>query len=344
MPTATRPKTQPETPLRALRRGAGLTQAELAAAAKVSRALVSAVEAGRHLPRVDAALALARVLGVSAEELFAPAAIAAVDALSGEPAAAGAPLRLAFVGEQPVTTAARHDESGWQSVDWVGDASGTPLAGRSEPGLVVAGCEPSLTLLERLLRDSGVRAMAVASTTVAALRALAAGRLHAAAVHYPAGEPPARGDTPVARFGLARWRVGLAAPAGAPSEWWRDALAGATAVIQREPTAAAQQAFERARSGERRQLEGPRVGGHLAASRRAVVSGLPAVTIEPAARAVGADFHPLETHEVELWVRAEHAREPSIARCLDLLAGADFRRTLASVGGYDLAPVGTALA
>src|SRR5919204_238725 len=53
------------------RRAAGLTQAELARVAGISRARVSAIESGRHSPSVEAALALARVLHTSVEDLFA---------------------------------------------------------------------------------------------------------------------------------------------------------------------------------------------------------------------------------------------------------------------------------
>ena len=57
--------------MRERRTQAGLTQAELAERAGVSRQLVAAVEAGRNVPAVDAALRLAGALGTTADELFA---------------------------------------------------------------------------------------------------------------------------------------------------------------------------------------------------------------------------------------------------------------------------------
>jgi DNA-binding XRE family transcriptional regulator len=57
--------------LREARTGAGLSQEALAAAAGVSRQAVGAIEAGRHRPSVDAALAIAAAVGRSVEELFA---------------------------------------------------------------------------------------------------------------------------------------------------------------------------------------------------------------------------------------------------------------------------------
>jgi putative transcriptional regulator len=56
--------------LRVERERLGLTQTELAQVAGVSRQLISTTEAGHSKPGVDAAIALARVIGVPVEELF----------------------------------------------------------------------------------------------------------------------------------------------------------------------------------------------------------------------------------------------------------------------------------
>jgi putative transcriptional regulator len=68
--------------VRAARTSLRLTQAELAAAAGVTRQTVVAVEAGDYAPSVYLALALAERLGCSVEELFGPGATAGVDAAS----------------------------------------------------------------------------------------------------------------------------------------------------------------------------------------------------------------------------------------------------------------------
>lgn len=66
--------------IRGARTSLGLTQAELAAAAGVTRQTVVAVEAGDYAPSVYLALALAERLGVSVEGLFGHGAAAGVDA------------------------------------------------------------------------------------------------------------------------------------------------------------------------------------------------------------------------------------------------------------------------
>jgi putative transcriptional regulator len=56
--------------LRASRDGAGLTQANLAAALGVSRQTVISLEQGRYQPSLELALRLARLFGKPVEELF----------------------------------------------------------------------------------------------------------------------------------------------------------------------------------------------------------------------------------------------------------------------------------
>lgn len=333
--------------LQRLRSQANLTQQELAAHSGVSRALVSAVEAGRHLPRVDAAIALASALGTTAEALFGRPDAAPVDALTGDEPPVGVPVRVGLVGDLVVTAAPRRDGDGWEIVDGIAGRLDAESLIRMGPSVVLAGCEPGLVLLERILREHGTRALAIGASSAAAIAALEAGRLHAAAVHFPDATPPSHDAAAVLRIHLARWRVGLAAPCGSARRWWSGALAGRVPIIQCAPGAAAQAAFERvvrrrrAAGKGKRKLEGPRAHGPLAASRQCLLTGMPAVTIEPAAAAVGVAFHPLEMHDVELWISAERRSEPGVERLLDELNGQPYRRTLESVGAYDLSRTGS---
>jgi putative transcriptional regulator len=58
-------------PLRGARFVGGLSQEELAAKVGTTRQTISALERGTSIPSVSLALALARALGCSVEELFA---------------------------------------------------------------------------------------------------------------------------------------------------------------------------------------------------------------------------------------------------------------------------------
>jgi DNA-binding XRE family transcriptional regulator len=325
--------------LRARRLAAGLSQERLARHADVSRALVASVEGGRHTPAVGAALRLAAALDATVEELFGPAVAepAPVTAvLGGEAPPDGAGVRAARVGGRTVVAPAREGLAGWAPADGVlAGGALRPFPGIAGEALVVAGCDPALGLAEALLGPR--RLLAVQATTGDALAALRAARCHAAAVHGPAGALPAapRGAH---RERLARWRVGLAShPAlGRPT---LEALAGGdVALVSREPSATSQQALARAAArlgaGEPPPA-GPVAAGHLEAARRALWGRCAAVTMEPAARALGLDFEPLEAHVVELWLAPGAIDHPGATALLELLASAAFRARLQALD-YDM--------
>jgi molybdate-binding protein len=86
------------------------------------------------------------------------------------------------------------------------------------------------------------------------------------------------------------------------------------------------------------------VGGHVVAARLGLATGQPAVTIEPAARAVGASFHPLDRHVAELWVGSRWLGEQEAEDLLGLVTSSRFRRRLEAIGGYDLEGTGRRVA
>lgn len=338
------PEPPPHSPLRAARRRAGLSQADLARAAGVSRQLVSSVEAGRHAPAVDAAIRIARALGTGVEELFgSPAAPPETPRLVGA-ARPGDIVRLARVGDRLVAARAEAS-SGWPAGDGVVGAGGEvrPVAGARPADALVVGCDPALGVCEALLTRPGRRLLAAAGSSRTARAALASGDAHAGVVHGPAGalpDPPG----PVLRIHLARWSVGIAAESRAPA---LDAVLGGTLpLVQREAGAASQDALARAAraAGASTPPAAAVAAGHLDAARRARLTGIAALTFAPAAHREGLRFTPLEEHAVELWVDVRLVDAPAVAALLDLVASRTFRSRIALVGGYDLAGCGEPVA
>ncbi|MFP4234709.1 MAG: helix-turn-helix transcriptional regulator, partial [Nitriliruptoraceae bacterium] len=175
--------------VRSLRLGRGLTQVQLAELAGVSRQLVGAVEADRHLPRVDAAVRLAAALGTSVEELLAPDTRDVVGVL--ESPAEGSLVRVARVGDQLVCVPAARSGEGWAAADAQVRGGAAQLFDVERPAAVVAGCDPILGLASRLLESTvGLRVVAASTSSAAAVAALASGRSHAVGVHGPAGRMP----------------------------------------------------------------------------------------------------------------------------------------------------------
>ena len=321
------------------RRAAGLSQAELADRAGVSRQSIGALEAGRHLPRVDAALALAEALQTTVEDLLAVGPPMALHVLD-EPLLEGQPVRAARVGDHTVCVPlpAVTDGESWSTPDAVVRHGRVQvLAGAQLDGFVVVGCDPAIGILAGLAPARGAgRILPVAGSSAAARLALTVGRAHAAVVHDIDPPTPRHGDR-VHRLALAAWRTGLAAATDATGAL-AAALAGTGEVVQRDQGAAAQSAYERAlRRAGVPVPSGPRARGHLDAAMQAARSGMAAVTIEPVARALHLEFRPLETHTVEVWIDTA-AVDHAGARALgEVLASARLRARLGAFAGYELA-------
>lgn len=281
-------------------------------------------------------------LGVDVRELFGGRQ-PVHDIVTGEVPPPGSQVRAARVGDTIVTAAARVGPDGWDLADAIVEGDTLDSLGGIRTGFVVAGCEPGLEVLERILREREMGAVAASASSTAARAALEAGRVHGAVVHGP-NLPDVELPTavPVVRFGLSRWQVGLAAPHDLPTDWWKQALRGSTPVVQRESGAGAQRAFEQAAGTSN--VPGPRVSTHVAAARRGLLTGLPAVTIEPAALATGAAFHPIEVHDAELWVVAEWINERVVRAALEVVTSRRFRKRLLAIGGYDLTLCGVRVA
>lgn len=325
--------------LHAARVAAGLSQAALGDAAGLSRQAVGAIEAGRHRPSVDAALALARAVGVGVEELFgAPASAAAV---FGEPLPDGAAVLAARVGDRVVYAPADAAIAfeGWPLANArlvAGEVR--PLPGGDLDGLVAMGCDPALGSVAALL-PRGSRMIALSGTSALALAALRDGRVHAAIVHNrPGGLPsPPPG---VVRLHLARWRVGVASRTRRPKSV-EELCARGHAVVQREPGASTQRALARAlaRCGGAT-LPGPVAADHLDVARRVAAGAVAGVTMEPAARRFGLGFSALEEHVAELWVGERWRDHPAVEAVGATLRSAAFAARMGLIDGYELADTG----
>ncbi|MBV8600391.1 MAG: helix-turn-helix transcriptional regulator, partial [Candidatus Eremiobacteraeota bacterium] len=178
-------------PLSRMRRARGLSQGDVARAAGITRQAVGAIEAGRVQPGVGVALALARVLRSSVEELFGTT-VASLDAELSGPHAASRRVATAIVGGRVVARPLDARESALvePAGALVASAARTrariePLADRHalEETVFASGCEPALGLLAGHLNARGGHAVWFASSNRDALYDLADHRVHAAALH-----------------------------------------------------------------------------------------------------------------------------------------------------------------
>jgi putative molybdopterin biosynthesis protein len=346
--------------LRLARQARGFSQQQLAGMAGVSRQAVSAVEAGHSDPSLRVALALARALGMTVEELFGrgetpPPVTARAVAPLGPP---GARVRLAPMGESFVAVPLGGDQTtqaGFTSaggVVAVADSEVLPIE-PPRPTLVVAGCDPALPLLEIPLArlDPPVGFAWWSCSSGEALRLAAAGLVHAAGAHLrgPAGEyntGPAReglrhGGAEV--LGFAAWREGLALRPDLADKvaGLDDAATCGLRLVNREKGSEARRVLDReaARLGiatESLAGYGTRVTGHLQVA-AAIVAGLAdaGVASEPAAIAYGLAFVPLAAERFDLVIPASQAGSREVQALRKVLASPWLLTQLGCLPGYD---------
>jgi putative molybdopterin biosynthesis protein len=359
--------------LRLARQARGLSQQQLAGVAGVTRQAVSAVESGHSDPSLRVALALARALGMTVEELFGPGDPAdpvlarPVAPTSGRVGGAGSRVALATVGDTFVAlplhadTAARvgFGAAGGLvvSAGGAGDLIEVRPIGPPRPTLVVAGCDPALPLLETPLSllDPPVAFTWWPCGSGEALRLAAAGLVHAAGVHRSGGEREAgereageAGGIPGGAevVGFAGWREGLVLRPGAGVRGLADVAGRGLRLVNREPGAQARTLLdrERARLGlSEAELTGydSRATGHLQVA-AAIASGLAdaGVSSEPAALAYGLDFIPLAEERFDLVLPAKHAASREVQGLLKVLTSPWLLAQLAALPGYDPAGCG----
>jgi putative molybdopterin biosynthesis protein len=352
--------------LRLARQARGFSQLQVASMARVSRQAVSAVESGLSDPSLRVAMALARALGLTVEELFGPGnpvmpvAAAPVAPLGGK----GARVTLASMGDGYVALPLRGgtvSRAGFLPAG--GLVTGTDRdrgrmsrnvqpVGPPRPTLIAAGCDPALPLLEAPL---GVLDPPVAFSwwpcpSQEALRLAAAGLVHVAGTHLrgPDSEyniTPAAGLLPEGGevIGFCAWREGLVLQpelAGRISGL-QDLAGSGLRLVNREPGAEARSLLDRKLAdagidGSPLPGYGTHADGHLQVA-AAIAAGLAdaGIASEPAALAYDLAFIPLAAERFDLVIPAGQVSSREVQGLLKVLSSAWLLDQLASLPGYD---------
>ncbi|HEY1616728.1 MAG TPA: substrate-binding domain-containing protein [Streptosporangiaceae bacterium] len=361
--------------LRLARQARGFSQQQLAGMAGVSRQAVSAVESGLSDPSLRVALALARALGMTVEDMFGPA-VPALQVVARPVAPLGgkdARVTLAPMGDGFVAlplSGATVGRAGFLPAGGLvvraadgGTGAGELVqpVGPPRPTLVVAGCDPALPLLESPLGllDPPVAFSWWPCPSREALGLAADGLVHAAGAHLR-GQSSEYNIGPAADLlpyggeviGFCSWREGLVL---------RPELAGSVSgvgdvarrslrLVNREPGAEARSVLDRELADlgiDASQLPGygTQATGqlHVAA---AVAAGLAdaGIASEPAALAYELAFVPLATERFDFVIPAGQAGTREVQGLLKVLSSPWLHDQLASLPGYDPARCGERIA
>lgn len=365
--------------LAAVRKSRGVGAADLARRVGVSRQTIYAIEAGAYVPNTEVALRLARELEVSVEEIFSmsmesPGAAAplATRVLSSGLAARGRPARLCRVGEQWVSVPVSASPYYLPEADGVisrlartgiraNVVAFTP-GGAFQKRLVIAGCDPAISLLATMVeKATGIEMVPASASSKLALSWLKEGVTHIAGSHL---EDPGTGEfnlpylrrqfphEDLAVITFAHWEEGLVVASGNPKRISKiEHLANRSVrFVNREAGSGARALAERLLKQAdvaTSRVRGYRVEayGHLAAA-YAVLAGNAdcCIATRSAAQAFGLDFIPLRNERYDLVVRRQMLQLPAMQSFLDVLQRATLRRQLEVFAGYDTRRTGTVLA
>ena len=340
----------------------------------VTRQTIYAIEDGRFIPNTTVSLQLARALEVSVEELFSLAEKEGTEEISADlleydkTANPGELVQICRVKNRmiavpipllPAYLPPVHGliESRKNRRVLIKSATALLEGGKR---LLVAGCDPALSLLHELLSPSHIEILCVSCSSSWALRWLKKGKVHAAGLHLldrSTGDynlPVIRRVLPKASVRVvtfAAWEQGLVVRSGNPKSIrsLADLSGNHVRVMNRERGSGSRDLLDRGL----RQLGIPSeqirgynsiAQGHLAAA-YAVATGVADCCIAPrsAARCFGLDFIPLALERFDLSFMRATLELPAAKAVLDLLNRSTLRKKLQCIAGYDTAHTGEIL-
>jgi len=343
------------------RRAAGLSQRALAEAVGVSRQALVAVESGRSVPSTALALRLARALACAVDDLFGLTGPTALEAVPARGVGVGGRVSLGRV--DGVWVAHPLGVGAPRTADGLVERSASPnveVAPFGDPreladNALVAGCAPLLGVLAAGLwrGPTNGRATWIPADSGRALALLESGHVHVAGLHLAHGADDGHADMVAARFPdrpvrvihLTRWRQGLLVLRGNPLGIRQvdDLRRPGLRVALRAPGSGARVLLDRLLGGDG-SAQGPLAADHADVA-QLVRLGLAdtGVAIESVAAAAGLDFIPLSEERFDLVLPEDRCAHVGIARLLDALHSAAFRREARALPGYDVAACGQAV-
>ncbi len=365
--------------LKTIRGERALSVAKLAMEAGIARQTVYAIENGSFVPNTLVALKLARALNVSVEDLFSLQEKASVPThVRAELLANGPDLpvdrelvrvietrkgRIAVRAQAafsylPIVNGVVEGRSGrkLQMAAWEAFA---PAQGNQAAPVLVAGCDPALSLLAELAKSQHLNVIPIPASSRQALKWLSEGKVHIAGSHLldsASGEyngPAIRQALPRAQVSVltfAEWETGLITKPGNPKKLRSiaDLASRQVAIANREKG-----------SGVRLQLDAALKSAGIPASKvqgyeRIAYGHLPAaygvasgwadccIATRSAALCFGLHFVPLRMERFDLVFAAQCIRAKSGEAIADLLTRSSLRQELTRLAGYETTHTGEA--
>lgn len=362
-----------------IRRNRGVGATDLARRVGISRQTIYAIETGTYIPNTQVTLRLARELEVQVEELFAledeklptPESLTS-EVLSATRLSSGQPVRTCQVGEHWVSIPVSASPYYLPEADGViskvsrsNSKAGLVVVSKDDivqKKLVVAGCDPAISLVTRMVEKlSGVEILSASASSKLALSWLKEGKVHVAGTHLEDPEtgdynlPYIRREFPDNDFTVvtfASWEEGFVTAAGNPKEIRRPEhlVKKKVRFINREQGSGSRLLLDKLLSDSgipSRNVSGyDQVAyGHLAAAYAVLMENADCcLATRAAAQTFGLGFVPLRNERYDLVLRKQTLEFPAAQTFIDVLQRATLRRKLEVLAGYDTTQTGAILA
>lgn len=336
--------------VKALRLEQGLTQAELARKAGISRTAISAIEQQALSPSVTTAMALATILGCRVESLFGEDQRAGSESVwAWQPSGKECRFWEAEVGGRtihfPVEAAGF-----WQGHDGVWDGRHARSHGRHAPQLtvVMATCDPAAPLLaQEFSRTSPYRLLVVPRASRKSLELLRDGLVHVAGVHL-ASAKSRKGNAEIVKSMLGpgfrlihvvTWEAGVAMRSGG--------RAPALKSIARDPRRwVGRQLGSGARACQDELLGAARAPKNVvpdhAAVAAAVRDGLAdyGICLRVTAENAGLQFVTVRKESYDFVMRESDLTDQRVRALVRIVTSASYRQLISELPGYDAERLG----
>lgn len=332
--------------IRQIRLDRNWTQAELASAAGISRAAVSAIESERLAPSVDTALALGRIFGCPVESLFG-----ADEDKDAAPQWAWAPTTpecrfwLAEVNGRTLAYPVETTAAGMLEHDGVFSEGRFNIASRHDPRetLTIACCDPASSLLAlEISRRTNIRTIIFPRSSRRSLGLLGQGVVMAAGSHLSTDAKPGNNEKAVREelgagfrlLRLARWEEGMAVAPTAQCQSIRQVFKSDLRIVGREAGSGARQCLD--------EIMGRRKApGLIASSHHGVVEAIRSgwadtgPCLRMAAEDGGLSFLSVRREIFEFCFPSANDSDPRIRALVAAVRSAACRRLYNELPGYD---------
>lgn len=345
------------------RKELGLSQNELARTCGISRQFLGMIESGKTQPNVRTALQLARLLNSTAEELFADysqeRSTVPVEWLGDSDAHEGMRIELAKVGEKWIAHPVDTQNSvamGFGYADAILQIRKNQAHARLlhdisdlEDNLLIAGCDPALSLTQDSLNRKSGRTLFHYCGSQKSLHLLEQQSVHIAGFHYP-GEgdhgnleylEKLHADTDWAVFRFSSWDIGwMISPGFSAFSTIEDLINPKIRFANRESGSGARVWLDQ--EIESSGIDSRLINGfkdehkthHSCAF--AVQSHQADIAIGPRAiaKVFGLNFIPISEVIFDLAITESSLHLPLVSRFIDCLTTQHFQREVESIAGY----------